>query len=172
MCTVLLDHGTDFCRPKNLMVVIIDALDFIKYEQYPERLLSGNAGNHPSASVPGIETLLQLPHFTVSKVNLKQALSIGNSESDTCIAYTSIKGSFEIQTTPEVSPDSERLLTATEGETVLIPAETTSFILAPRSADATLLEVMVENLPADDDSLNPPRDGGEDLVGDGAEDIG
>ena len=169
---------------------IIDALDFIKYEQYPEMLLAGNAGgcgprsifpervaeqrgeDRLSASVPGIETLLQLPHFTVSKVDLKQALSIGNAESDTCIAYTSIKGSFEIQTTPEVSPDSERLLAATEGETVLIPAECSSFILAPRSADATLLEVMVENLPADDDSLNPPRDGGENLVGDGAEDIG
>lgn len=147
---------------------IIDALDFIKYERYPEMLLSGNAGGKAalsaspsdpfrenatraaSASVPGIETLLQLPHFTVSKVDLKQALSIGNAESDTCIAYTSIKGSFEIQTTPEVSPDSERLLAATEGETVLIPAETTSFILAPRSADATLLEVMVEKLPAYD----------------------
>ena len=127
---------------------IIDALDFIKYEQYPERLLSGNAGRNaaPSSSVPGVETLLQLPQFTVSKVDLKQALSIGNAESDTCIAYTSIKGSFEIQTTPEVSPDSERLLTATEGETVLIPAECSSFILAPRSADATLLEVMVEKL--------------------------
>ena len=128
---------------------IIDALDFIKYEQYPEMLLSGNAGNRSSASVPGVETLLQLPHFTVSKVELKQALSIGNAESDTCIAYTSIKGSFEIQTTPEVSPDSERLLAATEGETVLIPAETTSFILAPRSADATLLEVMVEKQVSD-----------------------
>ena len=151
---------------------IIDALDFIKYEQYPERLLSGNAGNRPSASVPGIETLLQLPHFTVSKVDLKQPLSIGNAESDTCIAYTSIKGSFEIQTTPEVSPDSERLLAATEGETVLIPAETTSFILAPRSADATLLEVMVEKLPADDYPLDSPRDGGENLVGDGAEPLG
>lgn len=131
---------------------IIDALDFIKYEQYPERLLSGNAGGKAalSASVPGIETLLQLPQFTVNKVELKQALSIGNAESDTSIAYTSIKGSFEIQTTPEVSPDSERLLTATEGETVLIPAECQSFILAPRSSDAVLLEVMVEVVPVQD----------------------
>ena len=131
---------------------IIDALDFIKYEQYPERLLSGNAGGKAalSASVPGIETLLQLPQFTVNKVELKQALSIGNAESDTSIAYTSIKGSFEIQTTPEVSPDSERLLTATEGETVLIPAECPSFIHAPRSSDAVLLEVMVEVVPVQD----------------------
>ncbi len=153
--------GNDMGDEFDETLSIIDALDFIKYEQYPERLLSGNAGgkavlsaeNAPrpaSASVPGIETLLQLPHFTVSKVDLKQPLSIGNSESDTCIAYTSIKGSFEVQTTPEVSPDSERLLAATEGETVLIPAETTSFILAPRSSDAVLLEIMVENLPADD----------------------
>lgn len=146
----LCDWGNDVGEEFDETLSIIDALDFIKYEQYPEHLLSGNAGNRPSASVPGIETLLQLPHFTVSKVDLKQALSIGSSESDTCIAYTSIKGSFEIQTTPEVSPDSERLLTATEGETVLIPAETTSFILAPRSSDAVLLEVMVEKLPADD----------------------
>ena len=168
----LCDWGNDVGEEFDETLNIIDALDFIKYEQYPERLLSGNAGNRPSSSVPGIETLLQLPHFTVSKVDLKQALSIGNSESDTCIAYTSVKGSFEIQTTPEVSPDSERLLTATEGETVLIPAETTSFILAPRSADATLLEVMVEKLPADDYPLDPAGDGGEDLVGDGAEPLG
>lgn len=140
---------------------IIDALDFIKYEQYPERLLSGNAGGygprgvfsgeeHASASVPGVENLLQLPQFTVNRINLRQALSIGNAESEACIAYTSIKGSFEIQTTPEVSPDGERLLTATEGETVLIPAECPSFILAPRSSDAVLLEVMVEVVPVQD----------------------
>ena len=140
---------------------IIDALDFIKYEQYPERLLSGNAGgcgprsvfsgeDRPSASVPGVENLLQLPQFTVNRINLRQALSIGNAESEVCIAYTSIKGSFEIQTTPEVSPDGERLLTATEGETVLIPAECPSFILAPRSSDAVLLEVMVEVVPVQD----------------------
>ncbi len=158
----LCDWGNDVGEEFDETLNIIDALDFIKYEQYPERLLSGNAGGcgprsifpervaeqrgegRLSASVPGIETLLQLPHFTVSKVDLKQPLSIGNAESDTCIAYTSIKGSFEVQTTPEVSPDSERLLAATEGETVLIPAETASFILAPRSSDAVLLEVMVE----------------------------
>ena len=158
----LCDWGNDVGEEFDETLNIIDALDFIKYEQYPERLLSGNAGGcgprsifpervaeqrgegRLSASVPGIETLLQLPHFTVSKVDLKQPLSIGNAESDTCIAYTSVKGSFEIQTTPEVSPDSERLLAATEGETVLIPAETASFILAPRSSDAVLLEVMVE----------------------------
>jgi len=97
-----------------------------------------------SASVPGIETLLQLPHFTVSKVNLKQALSIDNANSDTSIAYTSVKGAFEVQTTPDASPDGERILTAGDGETVLIPAECPSFILAPRSSDAVLLEVMVE----------------------------
>ena len=164
----LCDWGNDVGEEFDPALNIIDALDFIKYDQYPEMLLSGNAGgcgprsifpervaeqrgeDRFSASVPGIETLLQLPHFTVSKVDLKQALSIGNSESDTCIAYTSIKGSFEIQTTPEVSPDSERLLAATEGETVLIPAETASFILAPRSSDAVLLEVMVEVVPVQD----------------------
>ena len=146
----LCDWGNDVGEEFDPALNIIDALDFIKYDQYPERLLSGNACNRSSASVPGIETLLQLPHFTVSKVDLKQPLSIGNAESDTCIAYTSVKGSFEIQTTPEVSPDSERLLTATEGETVLIPAECPSFILAPRSSDAILLEVMVEVVPVQD----------------------
>ena len=203
------DMGDEFDETLN----IIDALDFIKYDQYPELLLSGNAGGKAvlsasqsdpfrenregterngacsnfrgdaeetegyatrpaSASVPGVETLLQLNQFTVNRVELKQALSIDNTASETCLAYTSIKGSFEIQTTLEVSPDSERLLTATEGETVLIPAETTSFILAPRSADATLLEVMVEKLPADDYPLDPAGNGGENLVGDGAEPLG
>lgn len=160
------DLGDEFDEALN----IIDALDFIKYDQYPERLLSGNAG--ADTDIPGVKNLIKLGQFSVNKVELKQALSIDNTASETCLAYTSVKGSFEIQTTPEVSPDSERLLAATEGETVLIPAETTSFILAPRSADATLLEVMVENLPADDDSLNPPRDGGEDFVGDSAEPLG
>ncbi len=146
------DVSSSFDEEFDETLNIIDALDFIKYEQYPERLLSGNAGGKAalSASVPGIETLLQLPQFTVNRINLRQALSIGNAESDTSIAYTSIKGSFEIQTTPEVSPDSERLLTATEGETVLIPAECPSFILAPRSSDAVLLEVMVEVVPVQD----------------------
>ena len=160
------DLGDEFDPALN----IIDALDFIKYDQYPERLLSGNAG--ADTDIPGVKNLIKLGQFSVNKVELKAALSIDNTASETCLAYTSLKGSFEIQTTPEVSPDSERLLAATEGETVLIPAETTSFILAPRSADATLLEVMVEKLPADDYPLDPAGNGGEDLVGDGAEDIG
>ena len=160
------DLGEEFDPALN----IIDALDFIKYDQYPERLLSGNAG--ADTDIPGVKNLIKLGQFSVNKVELKQALSIDNTASETCLAYTSIKGSFEIQTTPEVSPDSERLLAATEGETVLIPAETTSFILAPRSADATLLEVMVEKLPADNYPLDPAGNGGEDLVGDGAEPLG
>lgn len=144
----LCDWGNDVGEEFDPALNIIDALDFIKYDQYPERLLSGNAG--ADTDIPGVKNLIKLGQFSVNKVELKQALSIDNTASETCLAYTSIKGSFEIQTTPEVSPDSERLLAATEGETVLIPAETTSFILAPRSADATLLEVMVEKLPADD----------------------
>jgi mannose-6-phosphate isomerase len=160
------DLGDEFDPSLN----IIDALDFIKYDQYPEALLAGHTA--ADTDVPGVKNLLKLGQFSVNKVELKAALSIDNTASETCLAYTSIKGSFEIQTTPEVSPDSERLLAATEGETVLIPAETTSFILAPRSADATLLEVMVEKLPADDYPLDPAGNGGEDLVGDGAEDIG
>ena len=138
------DLGDEFDPALN----IIDALDFIKYDQYPERLLSGNSG--ADTDIPGVKNLIKLGQFSVNKVERRAALSKDNTASETCLAYTSIKGSFEIQTTPEVSPDSERLLAATEGETVLIPAETTSFILAPRSADATLLEVMVEKLPADD----------------------
>ncbi len=138
------DHGDEFDPALN----IIDALDFIKYDQYPEALLTGHAAE--DTDIPGVKNLLKLGQFSVNKVELRAALSIDNTASETCLAYTSIKGSFEIQTTPEVSPDSERLLAATEGETVLIPSETTSFILAPRSADATLLEVMVEKLPADD----------------------
>ena len=160
------DLGDEFDPALN----IIDALDFIKYDQYPELLLSGNAGE--DTDIPGVKNLLKLGQFSVNKVELKAALSIDNTASETCLAYTSLKGSFEIQTTPEVSPDSERLLAATEGETVLIPAETASFILAPRSADATLLEVMVEKLPADDYPLDPAGNGGENLVGDSAEDIG
>lgn len=142
---------------------IIDALDFIKYEQYPERLLTGSrleggtdgprsvfseedrlGTSAQSSSVPGVETLLQLPQFTVNRITLRQPLSIDNANSDTSIAYTSVKGAFEVQTTPDVSPDGERILTAGDGETVLVPAECSSFILAPRSSDTVLLEIMVE----------------------------
>ena len=174
---------------------IIDALDFIKYQRFPEGLLVGKGacGCDPRSIFPervaeqrggdrlsagpedaalGFENLLRLPHFTVNRVTLRQPVAIDTDRFGSCIAYTSLKGSFEIQTTPEVSPDSERLLAATEGETVLIPAECSNFILAPRSSDSVLLEVMVEKLPSDDDAFDAPGDGGEDLVGDGAEDSG
>ena len=154
---------------------IIDALDFIKYERFPEALLAGKGAADKADSEDtalGFENLLRLPHFTVNRVTLRQPVAIDTDRFGSCIAYTSLKGSFEIQTTPEVSPDSERLLAATEGETVLIPAECSNFILAPRSSDTVLLEVMVEKLPSDDDAFYAPRDGGEDLVGDGAEDSG
>ena len=174
---------------------IIDALDFIKYERFPEGLLAGKGAcgcdprsifpervaeqrgegrpyAEPDDSVLGIETLLKIEHFTVNRISLKQPVSIDTDRFGSCIAYTSLKGSFEIQTTPEVCPDSERLLAATEGETVLVPAECSNFILAPRSSATVLLEVMVENLLPHDNSLDTPGDGSEDLVGDGAEDAG
>ncbi|MCR5519519.1 MAG: hypothetical protein K6F21_04225 [Bacteroidales bacterium] len=155
---------------------IIDALDFIKYERYPEKLLAGRNLNDGETSAEdaalGFETLLKIKQFTVNKINLKQPIGIDTDRFGSCIAYTSLKGSFEIQTTPEVSPDSERLLAVTEGETALIPAECSNFIIAPRTADTVLLEVMVEKLPADDETFYPSGDGGEDLVGDGAEDLG
>ena len=151
---------------------IIDALDFIKYEQYPEALLSGSGKAEAAQSVPGLETLLRHKSFTVNRIALQQPLSIDNANSDTSIAYTSVKGAFEVQTTPDASPDGERILTAGEGETVLIPAECPSFVIAPRSSGTVLLEIMVEKLPSDDDAFDPAGNRGEDLVGDGAEFVG
>lgn len=160
------DHGFD------LALNIIDALDFIKYEQYPEALLSGSGKAEAAQSVPGLETLLRHKSFTVNRIALQQPLSIDNANSDTSIAYTSVKGAFEVQTTPDASPDGERILTAGEGETVLIPAECPSFVIAPRSSGTVLLEIMVEKLPSDDDAFDPAGNRGEDLVGDGAEFVG
>lgn len=139
------DHGFD------LALNIIDALDFIKYERYPEQLLTGSRfdASSQSDSIPGLETLLRHKSFTVNRIALQQPLSIDNANSDTSIAYTSVKGAFEVQTTPDASPDGERILTAGEGETVLIPAECPSFVIAPRSAGTVLLEVMVEKLVSD-----------------------
>ena len=188
----------DFAEEFDPELTIIDALDFIKYQRFPEGLLAGRGAagecgpwsicpervakqreeDRPFASsgsedaALGFETLIQLPHFTVNRVTLRQPVAIDTDRFGSCIAYTSLKGSFEIQTTPEVSPDSERLLAATEGETVLVPAECSNFILAPRTADTVLLEVMVEKLATDDYPLDAPGDGSEDLVGDGAEDSG
>ena len=109
---------------------LVEALDFIKLDAYvPE------PAEHEHEKI--VRMLLQLPQFTASLLNMTDPLHIYTEKFDSCIAYTCIKGAFELKV-------GENALRLQPGETILVPAECPDFFLTPLAAGTLALEAMVE----------------------------
>ena len=128
---------------------LVEALDFIKLDAYvPEQQ------EHEHEKI--VRRLLQLPQFTASLLNMTDPLHIYTEKFDSCIAYTCIKGAFELSTaapeglqTKDAGSGSQASAEVVKfrlqpGETVLVPAECPDFFLTPLAAGTLLLEAMVE----------------------------
>jgi len=109
-----------------------EALDFIDYKAF--KLEAAPHHNHEHV----VEKLCSLPQFTVSKVQLSDALHIYTEKFDSCLAYTCISGEFDVQIEGS-------FVVVRQGETVLVPAECPDFILSPRERGTVAIEVMVEH---------------------------
>ena len=107
------------------------------YRQMPSAFLAGR--NHRPREMqdkvgnPLVEPLLHLDQFSVNRVTLASTLRISAADSDSCIAYTCLSGAFTVEE-----------LAVKAGETVLVPAECSSFTLTPVEKGTVLLEVLVE----------------------------
>lgn len=117
-----------------------------------------------------VETLLESPQFTVSKLNLTDPLHIYTEQFGSFIVYVCVEGAASVQV-PSTRPGGEAYMDNYEfmkGETIMIPADMPDFYLVPRDRSTILLEAVTrieEELDAYIDPDTDPYLEGEDYEG-------
>lgn len=110
-------------------------------------------------------TLAERPEFVITKIRLTDPLKVSVSEFESFIEYVCVKGAASVQCSGMAETVKYELKAS---ETILIPAETDDFILAPESEDTEILELTVRIKETADDYINPntePFLEGEDYEG-------
>ena len=124
---------------------------------------------HAHESGP-VETLVEVPQFNVTKLNLKDPLHIYTEKFESFIVYVCLQGAASIQV-PSVKENGEQYMENYEfakGETILVPAELEDFYLVPRDPETMLLEAVTRPEEALDEYIDPETEAfleGEDYEG-------
>ena len=103
--------------------------------------------------------------FIVSRILLKDPISISAEESESFTVYTCMQGSASVQVPSQEVAGRMAMFPLVKGSVVLVPADCTEFFLVPGSADTVLLETMVRRVDDQDGYIDPssePRLEGED----------
>ena len=117
-----------------------------------------------------VETLVELPQFNVTKLNLKDPLHIYTEQFESFIIYMCIEGSASVQV-PSTKSNGEAYMENYEfskGEVILIPADMEDFYLVPRDRETVLLEAVTRPAEYVDDYIDPTTEAfleGEDYEG-------
>jgi hypothetical protein len=117
-----------------------------------------------------VETLVEVPQFNVTKLNLKDALHIYTEQFESYIVYMCIEGAVSVQV-PSVKEGGEPCMDNYElvkGECILIPADMEDFYLVPRDRSTVLLEAVTRPAEYVDDYIDPDTEAfleGEDYEG-------
>ena len=127
--------------------------------------------NHQHPSEGGVvETLIELPQFNVTKLNLKDPLHIYTEQFESFIIYMCIEGGASVQV-PSVKENGEAYMENYEfskGECILIPADMEDFYLVPRDRSTVLLEAVTRPAEYVDEYIDPETEAfleGEDYEG-------
>ncbi len=99
------------------------------------------------------DKLVELREFTVTRINLKDALHINAGTSDAFMLYECLHGSASIQVHRETGEIDRYAFDA--GEVILIPADVTDFFIVPQSIDTVLFEITIEPYDKNDEYINP-----------------
>lgn len=113
---------------------LVDALDFIKFEKFTTDPSKGN-------------TLVDIPAFTATKMNLTDPLRCNNAEYDSFIVYCCVSGAASVQI-QVLGQTADFPLKA--GETMLIPAECQDFTIVPTAEGTVLIEVTSNRVETDE----------------------
>lgn len=107
---------------------MIDALDFINYKAYV-----------PQVAAPS--TLIDIPQFSVARMELSNPLKVSNNpDAETFAVYSCISGAASVRI--DVLGQ-EADFPFAEGDTVLVPADCTDFVLLPTAPGTVILETTV-----------------------------
>ena len=112
--------------------------------------------NHSAEGGP-VETLVEVPQFNVTKLNLTDPLHIYTEKFESFIVYVCLEGAASIQV-PSVKENGEQYMENYEfakGETILVPAEMEDFYLVPRDPATMLLEAVTRPEEYIDDYIDP-----------------
>ena len=126
------------------------AFDFIDYRKYRPAL-----HDHAHSHDGGLSThLTDCAEFSVTKLNLTDAMHIYSSKLECFVLYVCTKGEASLQVIfdEEIGPVN---YIVKAGECILVPAEVPDFFLVPVSKGTSLLEVTVEKRPDADSYINP-----------------
>ena len=123
-----------------------EALDFINYKAW-------EAPEKPAAREGEVvRKLIDIPEFTVSRIQLTDPLHIYSERFDSFILYSCLRGEASVQL--EVLGQTARF-PFSAGETLLVPAECPDFYLVPTDRDTIILETTVAPRTEEDSYLKP-----------------
>lgn len=143
------------------------AFDFVNLSAYDEGLKIGTAGHSAVAYDSNVKSfnavddnsdkvadkLAELREFTVTKLEVKDALRIDAGTTDAFMLYECVNGAASLQVHRE-SGEIDRYGFAT-GEAILVPADVTEFFIVPQDRDTVLLEITIEPYEQADDYIDP-----------------
>lgn len=149
--------GDEFGPDASLETYLEEAIDFIDYNAVdPGLWIKGEGHDHKI-----VNNLVQIPEFTVNKINLTDTLHIYTEKFGSFLIYTCIEGRAEIKIAEEVYD-------LKKGGSILIPADMPDFFIWPCADGTALLESLVEKREDLDDYIDPDTDPfleGEDYEG-------
>ena len=117
-----------------------------------------------------VQTLVDVPQFTVSKIALSDPLHIYTEQFQSFIVYICLEGAASIQV-PSTNDKGEACMENYEfakGETILVPADMPDFFLVPRDRSTLLLEGTTRPVEEVDGYIDPETEAfleGEDYEG-------
>jgi mannose-6-phosphate isomerase len=178
----LYDWGREFDPQTARPLHLEEAIDVIDYSAFNSGLYrkgplwgdechcNCHEEHHHSHEGEVVETLLEIPQFNVTKLNLKDALHIYTEQFESYIVYMCIEGAASVQV-PSVKEGGEPCMDNYElvkGECILIPADMEDFYLVPRDRSTVLLEAVTRPAEYVDDYIDPDTEAfleGEDYEG-------
>ncbi len=122
-----------------------DALDFIDYRAWT----APEAPHFHKGDM--VRKLIDIPEFTVTRLQLTDPLHIYSERFDSFILYTCVRGEASVQL--EVLGQTARF-PLEAGRTMLVPAECPDFFLVPSDRDTMILETTVAPREETDSYLN------------------
>lgn len=124
-------------------LTLVDALDWIDYRRFRSEPGTSTAGK---GDAPGSERLVDLPQLRIDCIPLSAPLQI-RREAGPFLLYSCVRGSAAVQL--PLAGGQQLDFPVKAGETLLVPAECTEFVLGPTGRDTLLLETTVVRADAD-----------------------
>lgn len=138
----LYDWGREFNPATARKMHLDEAIDVINYEKYDESCYIKGEAWGDKGEKKLMEVLAKRPEFTATKIALDEPVRISQAENPRFLIYICPVGEASVQV-PGADGKAENYILR-KGETILVPADVTDFVLVPREKGTILLEATVE----------------------------